>query len=84
MTLNNAYKIYSLLHEREHQQDKNKNDEGVRRRVAYHLPPQRDLMFVFDCNGGTKQQTDMEQKLERAVETETIQPPETAVESLTI
>jgi hypothetical protein len=26
MTLNNAYKIYSLLHEREHQQDKNKTD----------------------------------------------------------
>ena len=29
--------------------------EGVRRRVSYHLPPQRDLMFMFDCNGGTKQ-----------------------------
>ena len=56
----------------------------VRRRVAYHLPPQRDLMFMFDCNGGTKQWTDTEQKLERAVETGTIQPPETAVESLTI
>ena len=27
---------------------------GIQKRVAYHPPPQRDLMFVFDHNGGTK------------------------------
>lgn len=27
---------------------------GVRKRRAYHPTPQRDLMLVFDCNGGTK------------------------------
>ena len=26
MTLNNAYKIYTVLHEREHQQEENKSD----------------------------------------------------------
>ena len=26
MTLNNAYKIYTVLHEREHQQDENETD----------------------------------------------------------
>ena len=26
MTLNNAYKIYSLLHERKHQQEENESD----------------------------------------------------------
>ena len=57
---------------------------GVRKRAGYHPPPQRDLQDVFDWNGGTKQQTDMEQRLDHAVESGTIQPPETAVESLTM
>ena len=58
--------------------------DGIRKRAAYHPPPQRDLRYVFDRNGGTKQRTDMEQRLDHAVETGTIQPPETAVESLTM
>ena len=71
MTLNNnAYKIYTVLHERKHQQDENESDrlkqlsmdeaveeltyslslqggEGVRKRTAYHPPPQRNLQYVF-------------------------------------
>ena len=39
---------------------------------------------MFDRNGGTKQRTDMERRLDHAVESGTIQPPETAVESLTM
>ena len=55
--------MYSLL----------QGGEGVRRRAAYHPPPQKDLQYVFDRNnGGIKQRTDMEQKLDRAVETGTI------------
>ena len=27
----------------------------VRKRAAYHPPPQWDLMYVFDRNGGIKQ-----------------------------
>ena len=55
--------MYSLL----------QGGEGVRRRVAYHPPPQKDIHYVFDRNnGGIKQRTDMEQKLDSAVETGTI------------
>ena len=39
---------------------------------------------MFDRNGGIKQRTDMERRLDHAVESGTIQPPETAVESLTM
>ena len=68
MTLNNAYKIYTVLHEREHQQEENESDrlktltmdeaieelthsllqagDNVRRRAAYHPPPQRDIVSV--------------------------------------
>ena len=34
--------------------------DGVQKRAAYHLLPQRDLQYVFGRNGGTKQRTDME------------------------
>ena len=84
MTLNNAHKIYTVLHEREHQQEENISDrlkplsmdeaveelthsllqggDGVRKRAAYHPPPQQDLQNVFDqMEQGSKQQTDMEQ-----------------------
>ena len=106
MTLNNAYKIYTVLHEREHQQNENETDrlkpmtmdeaveelthsllqasDNVRRRAAFHPPAQRDLQYVFDRNGGTKKRTDMSRRLDLAVEQGTIQPPETAVESLTM
>ena len=105
MTLNNAYKIYCVLHEREHQQEENESDrlkevsmddaieeltysllqggDGVRKRAAYHPPPQRDLQYVFDRNGGTKQGTNLERRLDRAVETGTIQPDD-AVESIEV
>ena len=59
-------------------------DDGVRKRAAYHPPPQRDLRYVFNRNGGSKQRTDMSRQLDLAVEQGTIQPPETAVESLTM
>ena len=36
-------------------------DGDVRKRAAYHPTSQKDLQYVFDRNGGTKQQTDMEQ-----------------------
>ena len=107
MTLNNAYKmIYTLLHERVHQQEENETDrlkplsmddaieelthsllqggDNIRRRAAYHPPPQRNLQYVFDQNGGTKQRTDMSRRLDLAVEEGTIQPPEIAAESLTM
>ena len=58
---------------------------GARKRAAYHhLPPQRDLQYVFDRNGGTKQRTDMEQRLDKDANEGTIQPPETATEALTM
>ena len=50
----------------------------------YHPPPQRDLQYVFDRNGGTKQRTDLSRRLDLAVEEGTIQPAATAVESLTM
>ena len=106
MTLNNAYKIYTVLHEREHQQEENESDrlkplamdeaieelthsllqggDNVRRRAAYHPPPQRDLQYVFDRNGGTKQGSRLEQRFDRAVEEGTIQPAPTAVESIAV
>ena len=53
--------------------------------MAYHPPPQKDLQYVFNHNdGGTKQRTDMDRRLDLAVETGTIQPLEIAAESLTI
>ena len=58
--------------------------DNVRRRAAYHPPPQRDLQYVFNRNGGTKRRIDMEQRLDCAVETGTIQPAATALESLTM
>ena len=58
--------------------------DGVRKRAAYHPPPQRDLLYVFDWNGGTKQRTDMSRRLDLAVEEGTIQPPEIAAETLTM
>ena len=106
MILNNAYKIYTVLHEREHQQEENESDrlkplsmdeaieeltysllqggDNVRKQAPYHPPPQRDLLCVFDQNGGTKQGTRLERRFDLAVEEGTIQPPETAVESLTM
>ena len=57
--------------------------DGVRKRAAYHPPPQRDLQYVFDRNGGTKQGTNLERRLDRAVETGTIQPDD-AVESIEV
>ena len=52
--------------------------------APYHPPLQQDLHNVFDWNEGTKQRTDMSRRLDLAVETGTIQPPETAAESLTM
>ena len=40
-------------------------------------------MYVFDCNGGIKQQLDTSKQLDNAVETGTIQP-EGSAESITI
>ena len=44
MTFNNAYKIYSLWHERKHQQDENESDrlkplsmDGAIEEVTYYL-----------------------------------------------
>ena len=56
--------------------------DGVRKRAAYHPPPQRDLQYVFDQNGGTKQGTRLERRFNLAVEEGTIQPAPTAVESI--
>ena len=56
----------------------------IRRRAAYHPPPERDLRYVFDQNGGTKQGTRLERRLDLAVETGTIQPAATAVESIPV
>ena len=58
--------------------------DSVQKQVAYHPPPQRDLQNVFNRNGGTKQRTDMERRLDLAVEQGTLQPPETSIESLTM
>ena len=57
----------------------------IRKWAAYYHPsPQRNLQYVFDQNGGTKQWTDMDRQLDLAVEEGTIQPAATALESLTI
>ena len=56
---------------------------GVRKQAAYHPPPQRNLQYVFDQNGGTKQRTDMDRRLDLAVEEETIQPDH-AVERIAV
>ena len=45
---------------------------------------QKDLQYVFDCNGDTKLRSDMSKQLDFSVETGTIQPAETAEESLTV
>ena len=106
MTLNNAYKIYCVLHEREHQQNENETDRlkplsmdeaieeltysllqgggSVRKRAAYHPPPQRDLQYVFDRNGGTKQGSNLERRFDRAVEQGTLQLDDHAVESIAV
>ena len=57
--------------------------QANRKRVAYHPPLQRDLQYVFDQNGGTKQRTDMERRLDLAMETRTIQT-DNAVERITV
>ena len=106
MTLNNAYKIYTVLHEREHQQAENETDrlkplsmddaieeltysllqggDGIRKRAAYHPPPQRDLQYVFDRNGGMKQGSRLERRFDLAVEQGIIQPADHAVESIAV
>ena len=38
----------------------------VRKRAAYHPPPQWDLMYVFDRNGGIKQGSNMNGQLDSA------------------
>ena len=54
--------------------------DGVRKRAAYHPPPQQDLQNVFDqMERGSKQQTDMEQWLDKDAEDDTIQPAATAL-----
>ena len=62
--------------------------DGVWKRAPYHQPLQRNLQYVFDQNGGTKQRTNMEQWLDKDAKEGTIQPPETAsstcVESITM
>ena len=58
--------------------------DNVRKRAAYHPPAQRDLQYVFDQNGGTKQGTRLERRFDLAVEEGTIQPAATALESLTM
>ena len=37
--------------------------DNVCKQAAYHPPPQRDLMYVFDRNGGMKQQSNMSRQL---------------------
>lgn len=56
--------IYFLLQAGDH----------VCKQAAYHLPPQRDLTYVFDRNGGTKQRSDMNRQLDSAVERGTLYP----------
>ena len=59
--------------------------DGIRKRAAYHPPPQRDLQYVFDQNGGgTKQGSRLERRFDLAVEEGTIQPAPTAVESIAV
>ena len=58
--------------------------DHVRKRAAYQLPPQKELQYVFDCNGDTKLRSDMSKQLDFSVETGTIQPAETAEKSLTV
>ena len=53
-------------------------------RAAYHPPPQRDLQYVFNQNGGIKQWADMEQPLDKDAKEGTIQPAATEVESITV
>ena len=96
-------RIYTVLHERKHQQEENESEpltvdeaieelthyllpggDGVWKQMVYQLPLQRDLYNMFNQNGGTKQRTDMEHQLDKNSEEGTIQPPETAVEILTM
>jgi len=53
----------------------------VRKRGAYHPPPQRDLMLVFDRNGGNKIRCDMKKRLDLDVENGIIHPATTSVEN---
>ena len=48
--------------------------DHVCKQAAYHLPPQRDLTYVFDHNGGIKQRSDMNRRLGSAVERGTLYP----------
>ena len=57
---------------------------SVRKRAAYHPPPQRDLRYVFDRNGGTKQGSNLERRFDRAVEQGTLQLDDHAVESIAV
>jgi hypothetical protein len=36
--------------------------DGIRKRVAYHPPPEKDLRYVFDRNEGTKQGANLERR----------------------
>ena len=55
----------------------------VHRRAAYHPPQQRNLQYVFNRNGGSKQRTDMDRRFDLAVEQGIIQPDD-AVESIAV
>ena len=55
-----------------------------REQPSIHPPPQHDLLYVFDRNGITEQQTDMDRWLDFAVKEGTIQPAAAAVESITM
>ena len=35
---------------------------GIRKRAAYHPPPEKDLQYVFDRNEGTKQGANLERR----------------------
>ena len=54
--------------------NKIKTGGDVRKQAAYHPPPQQDLQFVFNCNEGVKQQSNLDRWLDNDVETGTIQP----------
>ena len=58
--------------------------DDVRKRAAYHPPPQRDLQYVFDQNGGTKQGTRLERRFDLAAEQGTLQLDDHAVESIAV
>ena len=58
--------------------------EGVRKKSVFHPPPQRNLQYVFDCNGGVKQRSNMDRRLDCDAKEGTIQPAATAIQSITV